>query len=121
MSFDEDILALGDETLASRGMQVQIDTVFFFRQASFSLFHVLCDRVCPDVLFRFRLIEEFGGGEERFLECFSVDLEVLPVRVCLVETKGDCEVRESPAPGSDWNSKVVTSRDWGNQAHRKSR
>lgn len=71
-------------------MEVHVDPVLLLAQPRLGLLHVLGDRVVADVLLALGLVEDFRRGEERLLERLAVDLEVLSVRVGLVETKGDC-------------------------------
>lgn len=70
-------------------MQVEIDPVLFFEQASLGLLHVLGDRICGNELFRLAAVVCLGRGQEGLLECFAVHVEVLPIGIDVVQAESD--------------------------------
>lgn len=94
---DEDLLALADEALSRARVEVQVDAVLLVAEARLGLLHVLGDAVGREVLLRLGRVERLGRGEERHLERRAVHLEILPVRVGLVEPERDCGARQCRA------------------------
>ena len=99
MVLDQDLLALADQAFPRAVVQVQVDAVLFLSQTRLGLLHVLGDRVVANELLRLGLVVRLGRGEERLLERFAVDVEVLSVRIRLVEPERDLVERKGSQPG----------------------
>lgn len=99
MVLDQDLLALADQAFPRAVVQVQVDAVLFLSQTRLGLLHVLGDRVVADELLRLGLVVRLGRGEERLLERFAVNVEVLSVRIRLVEPERDLVERKESQPG----------------------
>lgn len=90
MVLDEHLLTLADEALPRARVQVQIDAALLLAEARLGLLHVLGDAVGGEVLLRLGRVERVGRGEEGRLERLAVHVEVLAIRVVLVESEGNC-------------------------------
>jgi hypothetical protein len=91
-------------------MQVHIDAVLLLFQSRFSFAHVVCHAVLGNERVRLALVVDFGRIDEGLLKGLFVDVEVLSVRIRLIDTERDCgSIRKALAAQGQLDENVRAS------------